>query len=79
MYKNVIDVRKDALQDILHALAEAADRAFDNRAGKIENTSDTPYRFIYRRRIFILLLAIRHACIRKKHGVFVLFERMELD
>ena len=47
MYKNVIDVRKDALQDILHALAEAADRAFDNRAGKIENTSDTPYRFIY--------------------------------
>ena len=47
MYKNVIDVRKDALQDILHALAEAADRAFDNRTGKIENTSDTPYRFIY--------------------------------
>ena len=28
MYKNVIDVRKDALQDILHALAEAANLYF---------------------------------------------------
>ena len=48
MYKNIIDVRKDTPQDILKTLAEIADRAFDNRAGKVDNTSDTPYRFIYR-------------------------------
>ena len=48
MYKNIIDVRKDIPQDILKTLAGIADRAFDNRAGKVENASDTPYRFIYR-------------------------------
>ena len=48
MYKNILDVRKDTPQDILKTLAEIADRAFDNRAGKVDNTSDTPYRFIYR-------------------------------
>ena len=29
-------------------MAELANKAFDNRAEKVENTSDTPYRFIYR-------------------------------
>ena len=48
MYKNIFDVRKDTPQDILKTLAEIADRAFDNRAGKVDNTSDTPHRFIYR-------------------------------
>lgn len=48
MYKNIIDVRKDTPQDKLKTLAGIADRAFDNRAGKVDNTSDTPYRFIYR-------------------------------
>ena len=48
MYKNVIDIRKDTPQDILQTLAVVADKAFDNRAGKVKNTSDTPYRFIYK-------------------------------
>ena len=48
MYKNIIDVRKDIPHDILKTLAGIADRAFNNLAGKVENTSDTPYRFIYR-------------------------------
>ena len=48
MYKNIIDVRKDTPQDKLKTLAKIADRAFDNRAGKVGNTIDTPYRFIYR-------------------------------
>ena len=29
-------------------LEELANKAFDNRAGKVDNTNDTPYRFIYR-------------------------------
>ena len=28
-------------------LEELANKAFDNRAGKVDNTSDTPYRLIY--------------------------------
>ena len=48
MYKNIIDVRKDTQQDKLKTLAGIADGAFDNRAGKVDNTNDTPYRFIYR-------------------------------
>lgn len=48
MYKNIIDVRNDTPQDILQTLAGVADKAFDNRAGKVKNTSDTPYRFIHK-------------------------------
>lgn len=48
MYSVVIDVRKDTPQDILRILAGVADKAFDNRAGKVKNTSNAPYRFIYR-------------------------------
>lgn len=48
MFKNVIEIRKDTPQDILNILARIADSAFDNRAGKAENTSSDPYRFIYR-------------------------------
>ncbi|EHI56828.1 hypothetical protein HMPREF9333_00030 [Johnsonella ignava ATCC 51276] len=57
MYKNIIDVRKDTPQDKLKTLAGIADRAFDNRAGKVDNTSDTPYRFIYRadEKLFVCL------------------------
>ena len=48
MYSVVIDIRKDTPQDVLQALEKVMDQAFDNRVGKVENTSDTPYRFIYR-------------------------------
>lgn len=47
-YRVVIDIRKDTPKENLIVLAELANKAFDNRAGKVENTSDTPYRFIYR-------------------------------
>ena len=48
MFKNVIEIRKETPQNILNILARIADSAFDNRAGKAENTSSDPYRFIYR-------------------------------
>ena len=47
MYRNVIDIHKEVPSDILKVLAMMADRAFDNRAGKVKNVSDCPYRFIY--------------------------------
>ena len=42
MYSVVIDIRKDTPQDVLQALEKVMDQAFDNRVGKVENTSDTP-------------------------------------
>ena len=48
MFQSVIDIREDTPQDILNSLIEIANKAFDNRAGKVENTSKIPYRLIYR-------------------------------
>ena len=47
MYKNVIDIRQGIPNHILKALVRVADRAFDNRAGKVNNVSTLPYRFVY--------------------------------
>ena len=47
MYKNVIEIRKDVPGEVLKKLSCIADRAFDNRAGKVSNVSDFPYCFIY--------------------------------
>ena len=47
MYKNIIDIRKDIPERAVNELAALADTAFDNREGKVSNTSDTPYRFVY--------------------------------
>lgn len=46
-YRITIDIRKDTPKENLIVLAELANKAFDNRAGKISNTSDTPYRLTY--------------------------------
>ncbi|WP_448972957.1 hypothetical protein [Oribacterium sp.] len=48
MFQSVMDIREDTPQDILNSLVEIANKAFDNRAGKVENTSKMPYRLIYR-------------------------------
>ncbi len=47
MYKNVIDIRKEVSQDDLKVLMSMADKAFNNRAGKVENVSTSPYRLVY--------------------------------
>lgn len=47
MYKNIIDIRREVSQEDLQALMSMADKAFDNRAGKVENSSDSPYRLVY--------------------------------
>lgn len=47
MYRNVIDIRKEVPKDVLKLLVAKADKAFDNRAGRVKNVSDLPYRFIY--------------------------------
>lgn len=47
MYKSIIDIQKEIPQNVLIYLISVADRAFDNRAGKAKNSSDSPYRLIY--------------------------------
>ncbi|MCC8131079.1 MAG: hypothetical protein LUC38_03185 [Oscillospiraceae bacterium] len=47
MYKNIIDIRREVSQEDLQVLMSMADKAFDNRAGKVENSSDSPYRLVY--------------------------------
>ena len=42
------DIREDTRKIFLNSLVEIANKAFDNRAGKVENTSKIPYRLIYR-------------------------------
>lgn len=47
MYRNVIDIRREVPKDVLKRLVDIADKAFNNRAGKVKNVSTSPYRFIY--------------------------------
>lgn len=47
MYKNVIKFREGISADELERLAAVADRAFNNRAGRVRNVSSTPYCLSY--------------------------------
>lgn len=47
MYKSVIEIRKDINPGMLDSLAEIAERAFQNRAGRVRNTSQSPYCFSF--------------------------------
>ncbi len=47
MYRNIIDIRREIPRDALKALGAVADNAFDNRAGRVRNASNSPYQFIY--------------------------------
>ena len=47
MYKNVINIRKEVPIEILKNLETIATEAFNNRAGRVKNTSTLPYRFIF--------------------------------
>lgn len=47
MYKVVIEFHEETSADELERLAAMADKAFDNRAGKAQNKSDSPYCLSY--------------------------------
>lgn len=47
MYKSIIEIKKETPKDILMVLESLADKAFDNHAGKVRNTSSAPYKFVY--------------------------------
>lgn len=47
MYKSVIDIRREIPNDVLKLLVAKADKAFNNRAGRVRNLSTFPYRLSY--------------------------------
>lgn len=47
MYKTVITFKKDTPVDILASLRETAEKYFDNRLGKVANTSDDPFECVF--------------------------------
>lgn len=47
MYKSVIEIKNDIAPGMLDKLAAIADQAFHNRAGRVRNTSQSPYCFSF--------------------------------
>ena len=47
MYKSIIDIKKSVPKENLKELEAIANKAFDNRAGKVQNASAEPYRLVY--------------------------------
>lgn len=47
MYKSIIEIKKDVPIEVINNLRSIANKAFDNRAGKVENSSNNPYQLIY--------------------------------
>lgn len=48
MYSSIIEIKKTVPDATLVKLRKVAEKAFSNRAGSVENTSTSPYRFVFR-------------------------------
>lgn len=47
MYKSVIDIQKGISEELLETLKDIAEKAFNNRMGKVLNVSENPYCLVY--------------------------------
>lgn len=48
MYSSIIEIKKTVPGEMLVNLRKATERAFSNRAGSVRNSSDNPYRLVFR-------------------------------
>lgn len=48
MYSSIIEIKKNIKGEALEQLRKTAEKAFDNRAGKVANSSDDTYKFIFK-------------------------------
>lgn len=48
MYSSIIEIKKSVPGEALVNLRRAAEKAFSNRAGSVKNSSDNPYRFVFK-------------------------------
>ena len=67
MFQSLMDIRKDTPQAILNSLVEIANKASDNRAGKVENTSKMPYPLFIEEKI-IFSAAYNWECLHWKNS-----------
>lgn len=49
MYRSIIEIKKSVNGEVLQKLRETAEKAFDNRAGKAENSSTDSHRLVFER------------------------------
>jgi hypothetical protein len=47
MYSTVITLKSEIPDDVLHSLRNVIERAFDNRAGQVDNRSNNPLEYIF--------------------------------
>lgn len=47
MYSSIIEIKKSVNGEALQKLRETAEKAFDNRAGKVENSSTDSHRLVF--------------------------------
>ncbi len=48
MYSSIIEVKKTVPYEALANLRRVAEGAFSNRAGSVKNSSNNPYRFVFK-------------------------------
>ncbi len=48
MYSSIIEIKKNVPGEMLANLHRATERAFSNRAGSVRNSSDNPYRLVFK-------------------------------
>ncbi|MDE6887826.1 MAG: hypothetical protein K2P45_04170 [Eubacterium sp.] len=48
MYHSIIEIKKNVPSEMLANLRTVAENAFSNRAGSVKNSSNDPYRFIFK-------------------------------
>lgn len=48
MYSSIIEIKKNVSREILINLRDVAEKAFSNRAGSVKNSSEDPYKFVFK-------------------------------
>ncbi len=48
MYSSIIEIKENVPGELLSGLRKIAEKAFSNRAGIVKNSSNDPYKFIFK-------------------------------
>lgn len=48
MYSSIIEIKKNVPGETLERLRKTAEKAFSNRAGSVKNSSNNPYKFVFK-------------------------------
>ncbi len=48
MYSSIIEIKKNVSGETLERLRKTVEKAFSNRAGSVKNSSNNPYKFVFK-------------------------------